>query len=123
MKKLTQLLRRRLVVVHADRVEEVEGGYVEEGQVQNVDEEVAEEDREDDPDQVTLMTTAKTMKLAKKMSMSKVDARRCREEGMDLVVERCEEEVVQKMVMMCRCGGVMSLLVGRGAGTVALLPC
>ena len=91
--------------------------------MQNVDEEVAEEDREDDPDQVTLMTTAKTMKLAKKMSMSKVDARRCREEGMDLVVERCEEEVVQKMVMMCRCGGVMSLLVGRGAGTVALLPC
>ena len=72
------------------------------------------------------MTTAKTMKLAKKMSMSKVDARRCREEGMDLVVERCEEEVVQKMVMvMCRCGCGGSLLVGRGEPgvAIALLPC
>ena len=47
---------------HADLVEEVEGGCVEEGQVQNVDVEVVEEDREDDPDQVMLMTTAKTMK-------------------------------------------------------------
>ena len=66
MKKLTQLLRHRLVVVHADRVEEVEGGYVEEGQVQNVDEEVAEEDREDDPDQVMLIgrTAAGQLKVA-----------------------------------------------------------
>ena len=62
LKKLTQLLRHRLVVGHADLVEEVEGGCVEEGQVQNVDVEVVEEDREDDPDQVMLMTTAKTMK-------------------------------------------------------------
>ena len=114
-----QLLRRRQVeVVHADRVEE--------GLGPNVDEEIAEEDREDDPDQVMLMTTAKTMKLAKKLSMSKVDARRCHEKGRDLVVERCEEEIVQKMVM-CRCGcGVESLTMdSRGDldGTRALLPC
>ena len=64
MKKLTQLLRHRLVVDQTDLVEEVEGGYVEKGQVQNVDEEIAEENREDDPYQVMLMTTAKTMKLA-----------------------------------------------------------
>ena len=109
---------------HADLVEEVEGGCVEEGQVQNVDVEVVEEDREDDPDQVMLMTTAKTM-MAKKLSMSKVDARRCHEEGRDLVVERCEEEVVQKMMMMCRCGGVESLTMdSRGPrGIRALLPC
>ena len=88
MKKLTQLLRHRLVVGQTDLVEEVEGDYVEGGQVQNVDEEVVEEDQEDDLHQVMLMTTAKTMKLAKSMSMSEVDARRCREGGMDLVVER-----------------------------------
>ena len=93
MKKLTQLLRHRLVVGQTDLVEEVEGGHVEKGQVQNVDEEVAEENRENDPYEVMLMTTAKTMKLAKKMSMSKVDAKRCREEGMDLVVELCEEGI------------------------------
>ena len=64
----TQRLRRRQVVDHADLVVGVEGVCVEEGQVQNVDVEVVEEDREDDPDQVMLMTTAKTMKLAKSMS-------------------------------------------------------
>ena len=106
-------------VVPDDRVKEDLGP--------NVDEVVVEEDHKDDPYKVMLMTTAKTMKLAKKMSMSKVDARRCREEGMDLVVERCEEEVVQKMVMvMCRCGwGGESLLVCRGEPgvAIALLPC
>ena len=54
-----------MLLFKADRVEEVEGGYVEEGLGPNVDEEVVEEDREDDLDQVMLMTTAKTMKLAK----------------------------------------------------------
>ena len=62
----TQLLRHRHVVVHADRVEEVDAGYVEEGLGPNVDEEVVvEEDREDDLKQLVLMTTVKTMKLAK----------------------------------------------------------
>ena len=36
----------------ADRVEEVDVGYVEEGLGPNVDEEVVEEDREDDLEQV-----------------------------------------------------------------------
>ena len=94
-----QLLRRRQVeVVHAD--------HVEEGLGPNVDEEVVDADREDDLEQAMLMTTAKTMKLAKKMFRlpKTVDvARDGRREDADLVVERCEEEVVQKMVM-CRCG-------------------
>ena len=58
--------------------------------------------------------------------MSKVDAKRCREESMDLVVELCEEKIVQKMMMvMCRCGGVLSLAIDRVASgmTLALLPC
>ena len=120
----TQLLRRRQVeVAHADRVEEVDVGYVEEGLGPNVDEEVVEEDREDDPDQVMLMTTAKTMKLAK--SRSEVVARCRRPSRRDLVEEDDVEEVVQEM-LMSRCGGVvMSLLVCRGASgvTLALLPC
>ena len=126
LKKLTQLLRHRLVVGQTDLVEEVEGGYIEEGQVQNVDEEVAEEDREDDPDQVMLMTTAKTMKLAKKMSMSKGVARGNRREDADTVVKDDVEEVVREMVVvMCRCGCGGSLLVRRAASrvTLALLPC
>ena len=50
-----QLLRRRQVeVVHADRVEE--------GLGPNVDEEVVDADREDDLEQLMLMTTVKTMK-------------------------------------------------------------
>ena len=120
------MLRHRLVVGHADLVEEVEGGCVEEGLAQNVDVEVVDEDREDDPDQVMLMTTAKTMKLAKKMSMSKVEAKRCHQVGKDLVDEGCVEEVDRKMVM-CRCGGVvMSLTMASREdldGTRALLPC
>ena len=50
-----QLLRRRQVeVVHSDRVEE--------GLGPNVDEEVVDADREDDLEQLMLMTTVKTMK-------------------------------------------------------------
>ena len=98
---------------HADLVEEVEGGCVEEGQAQNVDVEVVEEDREDDPDQVMLMTTAKTMKLAK--SRSEVVARCRRPSRRDLVEEDDVEEVVEQM-LISRCGGVvMSLLAGRVA--------
>ena len=62
MKKLTQLLRHRLVVGHADLVEEVDVGPVVEGLGPNVDEEVVEEDREDDLEKLMLMTTMKTMK-------------------------------------------------------------
>ena len=119
------LRRRQVEVVHADRVEEVDVGYVEEGQVQNVDVEVVEEDREDDPDQVMLMTTAKTMKLAKSMSTLEVGAKDDRLGQRDLVEEDDVEEVVQEM-LMSRCGGVvMSLLtMGRGVpGIGALLPC
>ena len=120
-----QLLRHRLVVGHADLVVGVDVGPVVEGLGPNVDEEVVVEDREDDLEQAMLMTTARTMKLAKRMSMSKTVgvAKNGRLEDADLVVERCVEEVVRKMVMvMCRCGGVVSLLVGRVA-TLALLPC
>ena len=72
-----------------------------------------------------LMTTARTMKLAKSMSRSKVEAKRCHQVGKDLVDEGCVEEVDRKMVM-CRCGRVvMSLYMGRVDldGTRALLPC
>ena len=120
----TQLLRRRQVeVAHADLVEEVDIGYVEEGLGPNVDEEVVEEDREDDLEQLMLMTTARTMKLAK--SMSEVVATDDRLGQRDLVEEDDVEEVVRKMVI-CRCGwGGLSLLVCRGASgvTLALLPC
>ena len=58
----TQRLRRRQVVDHADLVVGVDVGPVVEGLGPNVDEEVVEEDREDDPDQMMLMTTVKTMK-------------------------------------------------------------
>ena len=70
------MLRRRRHVVDDRRGCEEDDQVdrdVEEGLVQNVDVEVVEEGREDDPDQVMLMTTAKTMKLAK--SRSEVDAR------------------------------------------------
>ena len=100
----TQLLRHKHVeVVHTDLVEEIDVGYVEEGLGPNVDVEVVEEDRKDDPEQVMLMTTARTMKLAK--SMSRVVARCCHQEGKGLVEEDCVEEIDRKMVMMCRCGG------------------
>ena len=120
-----QRLRRRQVVDHADLVVVVDVGPVVEGLGPNVDEEVAEEDREDDPDQVMLMTTARTMKLAKSMSRSKVEAKRCHQVGKDLVDEGCIEEVDKEMVMMCRCGVVLSLDMGRGdlGLTRALLPC
>ena len=123
MKKLTQLLRHRLVVGHADLVEEVEGGCVEEGQAQNVDVEVVEEDREDDLHHVMLMTTAKTMKLAK--SVLEVVARYCRQGRRDLVEEGCVEEVDKEMVMCrCGCGGLSLLTMGRGPrGIRVLLPC
>ena len=112
------LRRRQVEVVHADRVEE--------GLGPKVDEEIVDADREDDLEQLMLMTTARTMKLAKSMSMLEVDATDGRREIMDLVVERCEEEVVQEMVMvMRRCGGVESLLADRGEPgvAIALLPC
>ena len=98
----TQLLRRRQVeVVHADLVVGVDVGPVVEGLGPNVDEEVVEEDREDDLEQVMLMTTARTMKLAK--SVLEVVARCCRQGRRDLVEEGRDEEVGQKM-MICRCG-------------------
>ena len=87
----TQLLRHRHVQLEVvrlkDRVEKVDVGYVEEGLGPNVDEEIVEEDREDDLEQVMLMTTARTMKLAK--SMSEVDAT----DG------RREERILLKKVM------------------------
>ena len=61
-----------------------------------------------------LMTTARTMKLAKSMSMLEVVARGNRLVDEDLVEEENVKEVGRKMVM-CRCGcGVESLCMGRG---------
>ena len=120
------LRRRRVEVAHADRVEEIDVGYVEEGLGPNVDEEVVEEDREVDLEQLMLMTTAKTMKLAK--SRSEVVARCRRPSRRDLVEEDDVEEVVQKMLMvMRRCGwGGWSLPMASREDpglTGALLPC
>ena len=109
---------------------DVRRGYVEvaqedrvvEGLGPNVDEEVVDADREDDLEQAMSMTTARTMKLAK--SVSVVDARQNREVDMDLVEKEDVKEVGKAMVMG-RCGGVMSLVtMGRGPrGIRALLPC
>ena len=107
------LRRRQVEVVHADRVEE--------GLGPNVDEEVVDADREDDLEQLMWMT-ARTMKWAKSMSMSEVDATDGRREERDLVEEEDVEVVVQKISMShCGCGGE-SLLVAREVG-LALLPC
>ena len=54
--------------------------------------------------------------------MLEVDAKGDRREERDLVEKGCVEEVDKEMVMMCRCGGVESLLVAREVG-LALLPC
>ena len=115
----SQLLRHRLEkVVRRDRVEE--------DLAKNDVEVVVDEVLEVDVPQLSKTMSKRKMKLAKSMSMLEVDATNRHEEGMDLVVERCEEEVVQKMVM-CRCGcGVESLTMdSRGDldGTRALLPC
>ena len=106
---------------------DIRRGYVEvaqedrvvEGLGPNVDEEVVDADREDDLEQAMLMTTARTMRLAK--SRSEVVARCCRPSQKDLVEEDDVEEVVEQMLISrCGCGG--SLDMGRVA-TLALLPC
>ena len=96
---------------------------VEEGLARNVDVEVVvDEVREVDLLQLSKTMSKKTMKLAKSISMLEVDAIDGRLEERDLVEEYCVEEVGKAMVM-CRCGGVMSLCMGRGTEMDALLPC
>ena len=103
-------------VVPDDRVEE-------EDQVQNDDvEEVVDEVLEVDVPQLSRTMSKRKTKLAKSMSMLEVVARGNRLVDEDLVEEEDVKEVGRKMVM-CRCGVVLSLYMGRGAGMVALLPC
>ena len=117
----SQMLRPERLDVDVRRgyVEVVPGDPVEEeDQVQNDDVEVVVDEVREVDLLLPKMSKTKTMQ----MSRSKVEAKRCHQVGKDLVDEGCVEEVDRKMVMlMCRCGGVV--LVGRGAGTVALLPC
>ena len=69
--------------------------------MQNVDVEVDV----DEVLEVDVLQWTKTMskRKAKSMSMLEVEAKRCHQEGKDLVEEDDVEEVVRKMVM-CRCG-------------------
>ena len=96
---------------------------VEEDLVQNVDVEVVHDERCNVDLLLSKMSkTTQMSMLTKKLGVAKG----CRGEDADLVVEGCVEEVVQKMVIvMSRCGGVMSLLVRRVAPgmVLALLPC
>ena len=89
--------------------------------MQNVDvEEIHDERRDVD---FLLSKMSKTMQMS--MLTKTVDvARDGRLEDADLVVERCVDEVVPKMVMS-HCGGVVSLMESREDPglTGALLPC
>ena len=78
-----------------------------------------------DVPQLSKTMSKRKMKLAKSMSMLEVDAKDDRREERDPVEEEDVEEIVQEMVMMCRCGGVVSLNMARVdlEGTRALLPC
>ena len=124
--KIQRLRRRQVVVV--DRRDRQEDDHVdrdvEEGLVQNADvEEVVDEVLEVDVPQLSKTMSKRKTKLAKSMSMLEVVARGNRLVDEDLVEEEDVKEVGRKMVMMCRCGVVLSLYMGRGAGMVALLPC
>ena len=126
--KIQRLRRRQVVVV--DRRDRQEDDHVdrdvEEDLVQNVDVEVVVgEVREVDLPQLSKTMSKRKTKLAKSISMLEVDAIDGRLEERDLVEEDCVEEVGKAMVM-CRCGGVMSLLTMARVdleGTRALLPC
>ena len=118
--KLQMLRRRRLDVDDRRGCEEVlQMTVCEEGLVKNVDGEVVV----DEVLEVDLLLSKMSKTKSVQMSMLEVVAKRGRREDADHVVKDDVEEVVQKMVMMCRCGGVVSLMVGRVAGTLALLPC
>ena len=119
----TQLLRRRRVE-DVDRRDRQEDDHVdrdvEEDLVQNVDVEVdVDEVLEVDVLQLSRTMSKRKTKLAK--LMSRVVAKWNRREDAGLVEEDDVEEVVEG-IMMSRCGGVMSLDMGRVA-TLALLPC
>ena len=117
------LRHRRLDVEDRRRCEEVvQEDRVEEGLAKNDVEVVVDEVLEVDVLQLSKMMSKKKMTLAKSMSMLEVVARGNRLVDEDLVEEEDVKEVGNAMVM-CRCGVVLSLCMGRGAGMVALLPC
>ena len=123
--KLVQLLRHRLVdIVRRGCVEVVQNDHVEEDLEPNVDEVVVDEVLEVD---LLLSMMSKRTKKSVKMSTLKFVARWNRLEDADLVVKNCVDVVGRKMVIvMCRCGGVMSLLMESREDpglTGALLPC
>ena len=90
-----QLLRHEREVDREDLVVKVDVGYVVGCRVPSVDADVVHEDLEVEVDQKMLMTTAKTMKMAR--SRLEVGARWSRPCRRDLVEVDCVEEVVQKM--------------------------
>ena len=116
---------RRLGVEDRRRCEEVvQEDRVEEDLAKNDVEAVVDEVLEVDVPQPSKTMSKRTMKLAKSMSMSEVVAKRGHQEDVDLV-EGNDVKVVHKEMVMCRCGGVLSLDMGREdlGLTRALLPC
>ena len=120
------MLRRRRLDVddRRDCEEVVQEDRVEEDLVKNDVEVVVDEVLEVDVPQLSKTMSKRTMKLAKSMSMLEVDATDGRREEKDLVEEN-DVKVVRKEMVMCRCGVVLSLDMGREdlGLTRALLPC